>query len=149
MKLQNRWSSLFLFAIGMGVSLLSRRLPLGSLREPKEGFTPFFFGLILGGLSLLNFFLEHEKKGDTQAKREYRSVWLTSGALAFYAILFSPLGYLLATFGVILWILRLVYRVGWVTALIFSGGAAGISFLFFVYGLNVPLPPGILRTLMR
>lgn len=62
MKLQNRWSSLFLFAIGMGVSLLSRRLPLGSLREPKEGFTPFFFGLILGGLSLLNFFLEHEKK---------------------------------------------------------------------------------------
>ena len=138
-----------MFALGVAVSLLSLRLPFGSLRQPKEGFMPLFLSLILAGLSLTNFFLERGKKGNPEAEKNYRWVWLTSGAIASYALLFSSLGYLLTTFGVVLWILRLVYRVGWVKALLFSAGASAISFLFFVYGLSVPLPPGILRGLIR
>jgi len=150
MELKNRWSSLVLFALGVGVCLLSLRLPFGTLRQPREGFMPFFLGLLLAGLSLADFlFAQGKKNNHSEAKNNYRRVWLAGGAMAFYALLFSFVGYLLATFGVILWILRLVYRVRWGTALLFSTGAAGLSFILFVYALNVPLPPGILKGLIR
>jgi len=151
MKPKNQWSSLVLLALGAVISLLSLRLSLGSLGHPGAGFAPFIYGLTLGGISLLNFFLGAEAEEGASSKKEgaYSRVIFAGGSLVFYALCFSILGYLLSTLLAVMGMMRLIDRVRWSIALSFSGGAAIASFLFFEYGLGVPLPPGILRWLIQ
>jgi len=145
----NLWVSLFLFIFSVGVASEAYRLGLGNFRSPGPGFMIFGASNIIGLLSLhlfLKFIMAREfTKKSIWARERWRRVTLVFVALIIYIVLFNPIGYLLATFFLLVFLLRILGSRNWVSIV---GGAILISFvsyLVFSRGFDVFLPRGVIR----
>jgi hypothetical protein len=82
------------------------------------------------------------------APAEWASRWkcfaIAMGTLAFYVLALEPLGYLAATFILLVAQLRWVEGRSWRGSFLTSALAATISLIVFRALLNVPLPQGML-----
>ena len=72
------------------------------------------------------------------------ALWVALGTLAFYVLALEPLGYLAATFVLLVVQLRWVEGRSWRGSFLTSALAAAISLIVFRASLNVPLPQGML-----
>jgi putative tricarboxylic transport membrane protein len=145
----NLWVSLFLFIFSVGVAIGAYRLGLGDLQSPGPGFMFFGASNLLGLLSLhlfFKFFMTREfTKKNTPVRKDWRRVILVPVALTIYIFLFDLIGYLLTTFFLLVFLLRILGSRNWV---LIVGGAALISFvsyLFFSLGFALYLPKGVIR----
>jgi len=142
------FSSLFWFLFSIYVSVESYRLGLGEMENPGPGFFPFSGSLLLGIMSLSvliktsrNASRDEVISSPSESLR-WQNVVLILVAMALYTFLLNQVGFVLCTFLLIVFFLRVVAPQRWVKAV----GTAffitmGSHILFNVF-LKAQLPKG-------
>lgn len=149
MKNNDQRSSLFWLAIGLAIALYSMKYGLGKFSSPGPGFMPFLSGLILAGLALVVFLQQlskgsKEKLRDLWSKKNWPTIMMVMGALVLYTIFFRFFGFLLDTFLVTAFLLRVMEPLSWKKVLVGATGAAIGSYAIFQLWLEAQLPKGFL-----
>jgi len=149
MTKNNLWAAGFLLLLGIVATVESWRLVLGGVGRPGAGFFPFYLAL---GLTITSFalvvrsFVSRETErgsppGPINARAVGKVVWLVAG-LILYAFAFEKIGFLLATFLVMVFLLRAIAAFAWRLTLGGSIATAFLSYLLFKVWLQVQLPAG-------
>jgi hypothetical protein len=149
MKNNDQRSSLFWLAAGLAIAFYSGKYGLGSFSSPGPGFLPFLTGLTIAGLAIVVFLQQFSKRSgekitDLWRQGSWPTVLMVMGALVLYTILFQFLGFLLDTFWLIAFLLRVMEPMGWKKCLAGAIGAAGGSYIIFQLWLKAQLPVGFL-----
>ena len=144
-----RISSLVWLGFAILISIESFRLPLGSLYDPGPGFLPLGSGILLGLLSLANYFYSRQSKIQGAGEPLYQKERLGNSCLVLavlfgYAIGLEFLGFLITTFLSLLILFRAIEPLKWIRALGGSAIATFISYAIFELWLKTQLPKGIL-----
>jgi putative tricarboxylic transport membrane protein len=130
-----------------GVALFeSAKLPLGTVRNPGQGFFPSWTSavIVLLALFLLTQALTSRRSINPQATGRIAKVTALLLVLAAYTFLLDLLGYLICTFFLVLFMLRATDPQRWPVALIMALITAVGSYGVFAIWLGVPLPRGLL-----
>jgi putative tricarboxylic transport membrane protein len=145
-------SSSFWMVLGMVMIYASYKLKLGTLTHPGPGFLPFLAGVILWCLSIV-VFLKAGRRIDEKAKK-LRELWagmnwlsavIVVVTLLVYALVFTHVGFLLSTIGLLTFLFRARERMGWFAAIGGALIASFASFAVFAIWLKVQLPYGIIE----
>lgn len=143
-------SGFFWLAISIFVCIEASRLGIGDFHSQGPGFLPFLSGVMLSALSIILLVTSTLKKME---KRGIKNLWkgmswgkvvLVLSLLLIYALLLPILGYLIATFGLIILLFGIVGKTKvWIKVV------AGIitvlaTYMVFCVWLEVQLPKGIL-----
>lgn len=139
----DRWSGGALLVAAAAVAAGASRMPLGDLTNPGPGFFPFWCALALALLSAGLIFARADGSGAVAAKPPLGPAVRLIGALCVYAAALEPLGYALATAGllaVFLYELRQPMR----TAIALAVAVPVATYLLFAKALGVALPKGLL-----
>ena len=149
MKNNDQRSSLFWLVIGLAIALYSMKYGLGKFSSPGPGFMPFLSGLILAGLALVVFLQQLSKGGkeklrDLWAQKNWSTIMMVMGALVLYTIFFRFFGFLLDTFLLTAFLLRVMEPLSWKKVLAGAMGAAVGSYAIFQLWLEAQLPKGFL-----
>ncbi|MBP1715683.1 MAG: tripartite tricarboxylate transporter TctB family protein [Deltaproteobacteria bacterium] len=150
MKNRDIISSLFWMAMGIGICYGGYDLHLGSLRDPGPGFIFFWVGVIMIGLSLIILIKAVREKGQ---KGELKVLWTgirwqkavsVLAALFIYAYVLTPLGFILTTILLLIFLFMAVepQKLSWAIlgAIVFTLAAYGL----FQFWLGCQLPQGFL-----
>ncbi len=125
------------------------KLPLGSWRDPGPGFWPLGAGIALGSLSALNLILSLRRsspkdKETWYPKKSWKMLVLILAAMLAYVFSLEILGFLVATFLLLILFFRTAPNPqGWGVSI---GGSALLSFAAYVifdWWLKSELPTGI------
>ena len=141
----DRWIG-FLFALfSLYVCVESVRLGLGTYQEPGAGFVSFCAGMILGVLSLSLIFLAlaHRTKNEETWHNPGRILMVFLALLGF-ALLVEWLGFILTTFLLMWFLLKIVEQRGWGFSIGVALVVTGTSYVVFDVWLMAELPAGIL-----
>lgn len=127
-------------------------LKLGTGRAPKPGFMIFWVGVVILILSAL-FFLETLTAPARAPQPLWRGVRWQRGAklaaaLGLYVAVFQPLGFLLSTFLLLVYMFKGLEPQSWRNALLFSALTVAICYLVFGVFLELQFPPGVLRVIL-
>ena len=131
-------------ALGGVAVFESAKLPLGTVRNPGQGFFPWWTSvvIVLLALFLLIQALTSRRSINPQASGRIAKVTALLLVLAMYTLLLDLLGYLICTFFLVLFMLRATNPQRWPVALIMALIAAFGSYGVFAIWLSVPLPRG-------
>jgi putative tricarboxylic transport membrane protein len=151
MKKLDLWSGLFWMVVGVLISLQAFRLGLGTLRAPGPGFLFFWGGIALAALassiliSALRSLLTKRSEGDSKAFENvhWRKVVCVLVSLIAYGALFEKLGYLIATFLLIGFLLQTIETKKWYFGILIAFLSSTLSYLLFDVWLQVRLPAGL------
>lgn len=140
--------SLFFFVLLSGaICFESYKLGLGSLSNPAPGLFPFLTGAILGFLSILWLVINLLPGGPwgwAKISISWGRVVPMLGGLFLYSVLLNFLGFALATFLLILGLLKGIERKSWVSSGLVALGISIFSYIVFRIWLRVQLPEGFL-----
>ena len=145
MRRRDRWAAGVLLGFGLAAIVEARRLPVGEPGQPGPGFFPFWLAVAFTIAALALFVLSFRARPSIAPAGEpprWRALVLTSLSLLGYAMALEPLGFLLATFLLMLLLFRAVEPLGWPAAV---GGSLATSLLacaLFKVWLQVQLPAG-------
>jgi putative tricarboxylic transport membrane protein len=131
------------------VALEAWRLGFGSFVRPGPGFVPFLAGAVMGGLAviaLIQSILERSAAERVFDGRELRRVLLMIAALIVYVLLWNFLGFVVATFLLLLFLYRVVEPLRWRTVFIAAALTLTAVYLLFSTLLGARLPIGRLWT---
>ena len=121
----------------------SRRLPLGTWHNPGPGYFPVLLALMLFVLgALVGFMGKHAAPVASVGWSEGRQALVILAVGALICLALERLGYRLTMLTALLFLVWLVERRGFVTAVTFAGAMAAGSFYLFDTLLRVPLPRG-------
>lgn len=145
MKLSDIGTASLLIAFGAGTAWQAKILSIGVPRAPGPGFFPFCLGVLLIGVGLIIFAQGLKQK--TEGREVGQGKWRAYAALAavfIYSFIMEPLGYLLATFLLMYFLVTMMIRKKWwfgpLVACLFSLA----SYVLFGVWLKILLPKGIL-----
>jgi hypothetical protein len=148
LKNNDQRSSLFWLAVGLAIAFYSRRYDLGTPSSPGPGFLPFISGAAMALLALVVFFQQLPRKKDTLkslwAQKRWPAVPIVMTALVIYAILLNFLGFILDTFLLTAFLLRVMEPLGWHKVFAGAAGATLGSYAVFHLWLEAQLPAGFL-----
>jgi putative tricarboxylic transport membrane protein len=155
MSKNSRWaldifSSLLLLAFAVFVAIESCRLGLGEWNNPGAGYFSLGAAILLGVISLSVFVKGLRKrsakeKAVTDAEQlQSKNVVFVLGGMIVYAIIFDKAGFILCTFLMIAFFLRVVFPQRWLVALSTAFFCAVGSYLLFDVLLGAQLPKGVL-----
>jgi putative tricarboxylic transport membrane protein len=132
-----------LVTLALGVLVESRGLPLGSVRNPGPAYMPIVLALLLLGFGIV---LITRRPLASGAGRAVWAGWRHAVAIlaagAFAALALERLGYRLTILSVMVFLLALVERRGWLATSLFALVLAFGSYFLFGTVLRVPLPRG-------
>ncbi len=133
-----------LFALGC--LTMSLALPLGTPLEPLPGFVPLIISVFLLAVSViqLGYSLLGKNKEIVKVGEDWRHPLAVIGGLVVYSLTLNWLGYIIATSGLCLLILRLFDKDGWVKPIAISITVAILTYVLFDRVLDVNLPEGVL-----
>ena len=143
-------SSLFWIAMGIGISYGGYDLDVGSLHEPGAGFLFFWVGLIMIGLSLVISIKAVREKG---VKGELNVVWKETrwrkalsvlASLFVYAYVLTPLGFILTTTLLLIFLFKAVEPQKWSWAILGAVVCTLAAYGLFHFWLGCQLPQGLL-----
>jgi putative tricarboxylic transport membrane protein len=135
-------------AIGLGVCYGGYDLGLGNLNDPGGGFIFFWVGVIMIGLSFGIFIRAIRKKA---IKGEMKAVWTeiswkkiipVLAALFIYSYLFTPLGFILSTIFLLIFLFKAVEPQKWSWAIFGAIVSTLAAYGLFRLWLNCQLPQG-------
>ncbi len=141
-------TSILFFMLAFGAFIESMKLPFGRISAPAAGFFPTILAVLLALTSLFIFVDALRRSHDGVAQGEplkWKKILLTLGSLLVFGLVFERLGYLLATFLFILFLLRAEERQSWRLALSVALSASLFSYIVFGLLLGTPLPAGLLQ----
>ena len=131
-------------ALGAAIVAGASRLPFGGVHNPGPGFFPWWLGVVLVLLgAILTVQAAVTRATARGASGRPVKVLVLLGALSVYVALLDPLGYVAATFLLVLFMLRGLEPHRWLVAVGVAVLAAGGSYVLFAVWLGVPLPPGL------
>jgi putative tricarboxylic transport membrane protein len=143
-------SSLFWMAMGIGVCYGGYSLDLGTLHDPGSGFMFFWVGIIMIGLSL-GIFIRAMKvtavAGELKALLtgiRWKKVVSILVALLLYAYIFVPLGFILSTILLLIFLFKAVEPQRWSWAILGAIISTLAAYGVFHLWLRSPLPKGFL-----
>lgn len=132
-----------LFLILSGLYLLAaQKLTFGILESPKSGFLPIIAGsaaLLLSFIILTDKLINYRKTTELDKVNWTKFVFIIIGFL-FYVVILDYLGYLVSTFIMILYMLKITETSEWTVSLSISATVAMTSYLLFEQLLGVNLP---------
>jgi hypothetical protein len=143
-------ASILWVGLGCALCLGSVKLGLGTPSDPESGFLPFATGILLIVISFIQCGKLYLEKGHVQVQA---AAWTAAigkrpaivvAALTLYGFLLPYLGYLLATFTVMLVLFSLYGRRHAVLAFTGSLLVSVVSYFVFHELLRVQLPAGFL-----
>jgi putative tricarboxylic transport membrane protein len=150
MKKPDLFSSLFWMVLALCLIFWGYGLELGTLSEPESGFIIFWAGILMFGLSgAVCLITLRQRKTMLEEKPLWvgsgwlKVVWVTA-ALALYAYVLTPLGFLMSTFLFLLFLFRIYEPQKWLTAIWVSALMVIVTYLVFDVWLGSQLPKGFL-----
>lgn len=145
MMRRDPWAAGVLLCFGLAAIVEARRLAVGEAGQPGPGFFPFWlavaFTLVTAALFVLSFRSRQEVESVSEPVR-WRPLGLTFLSLLGYALALEPLGFLLATFLLMLVLFRSVEPLGWPAAVGGSLATSLLAYALFKVWLQVQLPAG-------
>jgi len=146
----NRIAALFFLFIGFFFALYARTVEIGTFTEPGPGFMPFFGGLTLAGMSvalLLGTFIRKMAELGSSffpQKDSWKRVVAVFLALIAYNLVLQHLGFTLATFFFIFFLVKFIFPQSLRKTLIVAILSALGARLLFINFLETQLPKGFL-----
>jgi hypothetical protein len=138
-----------LLAFGLFAATQALGLRFGRVAAPGPGFFPLCLAAALCLVSIgLLVQARHLAPGHALAARAGARGWAvagTLGALLAYALVLERLGFLLATFLLLVFFFKALQRQRWLVVLSGSLATSLLSWLLFKIWLGVNLPGGLLR----
>lgn len=134
--------------ISIFVFIASLRLGIGAFHNPGPGFIPFWSSIMLalftGILLGISLFKKKEavRPADLWKGLRWGNTIIVVAALIFYSLALPNIGYILATFGLMIVLFSLGKMKPWVVIL-GSLLTVLLSYSLFDYFLKMPLPRGI------
>jgi putative tricarboxylic transport membrane protein len=147
MRKNNLISSLFFAVCGLLITAGSLRMPIGRLGEPGPGFLPLIVGILLALMSLTLFInslrlkTTDEKVFGLDRKEQFR-VFTTSLSLIIYAVALRPLGFVLVTFILLVFLFRVIGKLNWKISIAGPILTTFFFYLLFDVWLEVQFPMG-------
>ena len=148
MRKRDQASSLFWLFFALCICGASLRMPLGTLWDPGPAFLPLGSGVLLGILSIICFLKarglsEAETQGAWIGER-WKNLILVLCVLTAYAFTLEFLGFIIATFLLMVVLFRGIEPQKWTVVL--GGGALTslLSYAVFEVWLKTQLPKGFL-----
>jgi putative tricarboxylic transport membrane protein len=138
-------SAVFWFALALFVCYRATLLGLGGASEPGSGFIFFWSGLIMACLSLA--VLVDSLQGVIEerpalAGTNWPKLFLVLLGLVLYGLLLERVGFVVTTFVLLIFLLRIGEETRWPTVLTVASVAAFSSFALFDLWLKIRLPKG-------
>ncbi|NLT95175.1 MAG: tripartite tricarboxylate transporter TctB family protein [Clostridia bacterium] len=131
--------AIFLICVGIVGLFLLKDMP-----EPPAMFPEIlFFLLIFFSTVLLISVLKNSKDGSEKKEINYYPVLKITGGLVLYTLIIKILGYLLATFLLVIYIILVMGYPKKLITVVVSLVSVSIIFAIFKLLLNVPLPAGL------
>jgi putative tricarboxylic transport membrane protein len=132
-------------------------LGIGSLRNPDAGLFSLITGVVLGGLSLL-LVAESSVRGE-KSPTDHAAVWSKETrwgnllwivlALAAYTVVLTPLGFMISTFLLMVFLYRAIEPQGWPVSCFFAAVSAFCGWMVFEVWLQCQLPEGLIVPWLR
>jgi len=146
--IRDRISSLVWLIFAIAISIESLRLPIGAWRDPGPGFLPLATGILLGVLSIVNYYRPRQGKGSPPGDSWYSpkgwpKLVLVTISLFVYILLWPLLGFLLSTVALLFFLFRTVEPQTWKVTI---GGSLLIPAAFYILfevWLKMQLPKGM------
>ena len=135
-------SGIFFFAFSLFVIWESLRAGLGVLIKPGSGFLTFIVGVSLLCFALVFIWRGWQQRASQTLALFPRRVVLTLISLFIYALALDILGFALATFLLVLTLLRLGQPRPWVILISMSVLVTFSLYMLFSYVLRIPFPRG-------
>jgi putative tricarboxylic transport membrane protein len=127
--------------LSLSYLFFARDLSFGTLGAPKAGFLATLAGMMATGLSLIIAFKEMLAREEAEAERtDLRKVIFVTIGLLYYLVILGVVGYLAATFMIMLYLLKVTDTVGWSVPLCLSAGISLGCYLLFKQYLGIFLP---------
>ena len=143
---RDRAAAAVLVVFGVGGLVAARRLTIGDPAHPGPGFFPFWLALALCVVALALLLTRSPVVPRPVAvpaeRRRHGKVVLALAASAAYAFALEPLGFLLATFLILLFLLGAIESRRWSSSIAISAATAAACHLVFKVWLAVQLPAG-------
>jgi hypothetical protein len=139
----------FWLLFSLSLCVASFGLGIGTGNKPGPGFFPFYAALLVGMIALSRLLKIFQETPVTQAHPTCtpaelkKVVWVVAGMLA-YVCLLQAAGFVICTFLLVAFFLKVVAAQRWLTTLCFAFTVALMAHLFFDVLLNAQLPRGIL-----
>jgi putative tricarboxylic transport membrane protein len=127
----------------------SVKVPMGSIRQPGPGFLPFWVGVILALLSVALWFQASFRKPAAEPVRflsgegKWTYVAAAGIALLIYTFLLEPLGFIISTFLLLIFLFRVIGKQKWWLGVTGSILVTFFTHLIFKVALKVQLPRGL------
>jgi putative tricarboxylic transport membrane protein len=144
-------SGFFWVALSLFVCIESGRTGIGTLHNPGPGFLPFWSSVIFGMFGLILIITNILKKRwegritDLWKDVEWKKVIWVLFSLLLYSFVLSKIGFLIATFGLMTFLLSLMRRPKtWIREVATALIIALISYFLFRVFLDIQLPKGLL-----
>jgi len=127
----------------------ANKLRIGNFRVPQTGFFPRVLGLLLVLLTVVELVRALRQTATTRGPGKIDGEgWFRIGAtlaiMLGFALVLEWLGFLLATFALMVLLLRAIEAPRWPKVLVVALVTSVLSYGLFAWLLGVPLPAGIL-----
>lgn len=140
------YSSLFWLAFSIYIAVESYGLGLGKWDDPGPGYFPFGAALLFGCMALSVFLrslsINPVPKTDIGQKYRWQNVILVLIAMVFYTLLLNPVGFVLCTFLIVVFFVKVVALKDWRSSMMMAMCMSMGSYLLFSVFLKAPLPRG-------
>jgi putative tricarboxylic transport membrane protein len=150
MRGRDMLSGAFWLVVAIFAGIEAARVGVGSISRPGPGFLPFCSVLVIGGFGAMLTLTSYLRKTVTEKKAplwkglRWKQVVLVLVTLSAYAILLPRIGYLIATFLLMMVLFGIIERprlwVQFVTALV----TVLATYVVFYVWLEIQLPKGLL-----
>lgn len=134
-----------LFLVGASALIISRLMPAGRFGDVGPGFFPSILGVVLCVVAIaLGAATLWRRDGQEIVAIAHRDSWAIVGGLLVMAVLFSTVGALTMIGLYVLFLLKLLSRLGWIKCVVFAAVTVAAGYVIFDVLLGIPLPPGML-----
>ena len=150
MKHVDQYAGIFWFLVGGATTGASFYYGIGSLSTPGPGFITFLAGALLTLLSLLLIIVSGRNTGFKSSLRQLwegkqpQKAFYVLFLLVMYMLILTPVGFLLATFVLLLFLFRVQGKYSMKMVTFISALTTFLAFIFFDQWLGVQLPRGFM-----
>jgi putative tricarboxylic transport membrane protein len=131
------WSCLALAALGGYIVVEARGWDYLTPEGPGPGFFPLWCGIALLVLSLVLVFSSRQTHVDWRGAGRALAAW---GAIAVSTALFKPVGFVVSFAALTVFMVAVMYRRSWLTAVVVGVATAAAFYVVFPLALGVALP---------
>jgi putative tricarboxylic transport membrane protein len=135
-----------ILVIGMAIIWQATRLHIGNFTVPGPGFFPLLLGIVVVLLSVCLIVFAEETGGDKSSFSwgNLKRVASVFGVLLFYGAVLELVGFLIASFVLLLYLSLVIGKQRIAGALLRAVIMTGLSYLLFDVVLKTQLPKGII-----